>query len=56
MILSDLIFELQTIMDKFGDSDVKIANDNNDILDTWSIDRICLFKDGENQTVIIVEE
>ena len=56
MTLVDLIIELQNISDNFGDAEVKVANDYNDILDTWAIDRVCFFKDGETQTVIIVEE
>lgn len=56
MTLTDLITELQSIADKFGDCDVQVANDNNNILDTWGVDRICFFKDREFQTVIIVEE
>ena len=55
MILSDLIFELQNMMDKFGDCHVEIANDTN-ILDGWDVDRVCFFKDGETQKVIIVED
>lgn len=56
MTLTDLITELQNIADKFGDCDVQIANSNNDILATWGIDRVCFFKDGAFQMVIIVEE
>lgn len=57
MTLCDLITELQNIADRFGDCDVQIANNSDDILgSTWGINRICLFKDGEYQTVIIIEE
>lgn len=56
MKLSNLIFELQSIADKFGDCEVQIANDDDNILDAWEIDRVCFFKDGENQTAIIVEQ
>ena len=56
MKLFDLITELQNISDNFGDAEVEVANDCDDILDTWTIDRVCFFKDGEIQTVIIVEK
>lgn len=56
MKLSDLIFELQSMMDKFGDSNVEVANDDCDVLETWDISRVCFFKDGEIQKVIIVEQ
>lgn len=56
MTLYDLIVELQNMADKFGDAEVQVANDSDCILDTWEIDRVCFFKDGETQTVIIVEE
>ena len=56
MTLTDLITKLQNIADKFGDCEVKVANDCECVLDTWNIDRICFFQDGETQTVIIVEE
>lgn len=56
MTLTELITELQSMADRFGDCDVEIANESNDILSTWGIDRVCFFKDGETQTVIIVEE
>lgn len=56
MTLANLITELQNIADKFGDCDVQVASDNNNILDTWGVDRICFFKDGETQIAIIVEE
>ena len=56
MKLNDLIFELQTIQDKYGDCLVQVANDRTSILDAWEIDRVCFFKDGESQIAIIVEE
>ena len=56
MTLCDLITALQNMADKFGDCSVQIANDRTSILDAWDIDRVCFFKDGEYQTVIIVEE
>lgn len=56
MTLIELITELQNIADRFGDCDVQIANNNDNILDTWGVDRVCFFKDREFQTVIIVEE
>lgn len=56
MTLTDLITELQNMADKFGDCSVQVANDCTSILDGWEIDRVCFFKDGEHQTVIIVEE
>lgn len=56
MKLTDLINELQNIQDKYGDCAVAVANDCSSILDTWEIDRVCFFKDGDNQTAIIVEE
>lgn len=55
MTLTDLITELQNIADKFGDAEVEVANDSDYILDTWGINRVCFFKDGETQSVIIVE-
>ena len=54
MKLSDLIFELQSMYDKFGDCSIGVADDC-DILDTYNVNRICFFKDGEEQIVIIVE-
>lgn len=56
MTLTNLITELQNIADKFGDCSVQIANDRTSILDGWDIDRVCFFKDGEQQIAIIVEE
>lgn len=56
MTLTELITELQSIADRFGDCDVQVANDRDDVLDGYEIDRVCLFKDGQYQTVIIVEE
>ena len=56
MKLCHLVQELQTMNDKYGECEVEIANDNNDILDSYTIDRICFFKDGENQRVIIIEQ
>lgn len=56
MTLTELITELQNIEDRFGDAEVGIAHDSAYILDTWTIDRVCFFKDGETQTVIIVED
>lgn len=56
MQLADLINELQTMHDKYGDCTVAIANDRTSVLDLWYIDRVCFFKDGEEQTVIIVED
>lgn len=56
MTLCDLITELQNMVDKFGDCSIQIANDRTSILDAWEIDRVCFFKDGEYQTVIIVED
>lgn len=56
MTLTDLITELQSIADRFGDCSVQVANDNTSILDAWEIDRVCFFKDGETQIAIIVEE
>ena len=38
----------------FGMTVLEFLDD--DILDTWSIDRVCFFKDGKSQTAIIVEE
>lgn len=35
MTLIELITELQNIADRFGDCDVQIANNNDNILDTW---------------------
>lgn len=55
MTLTNLITELQGIADRFGDCDVHIANTDTNILVGYAIDRICFFKDGEQQTVIIVE-
>ena len=55
MELHDLIYELQSIQDKYGDCVVEVANDNTSILDTWSIDRVCFFKDGGLQLAIIVK-
>ena len=55
MMLAELIFELQSIQDRYGDCFVEIANDSTAILDTWGIDRVCFFKDGETQMAIIVE-
>lgn len=54
MKLSELIFELQSMYDSYGESDVEVA-DSNDVLDSYLIDRICFFKSGEEQRVIIVE-
>lgn len=56
MMLTDLITELQSMADRFGDCNVQVANDNTSVLDGWEIDRVCFFKDGEQQIVIIVEE
>lgn len=56
MKLAELIYELQTMQDKFGDCYVLIANDKTNVLDGWAIDRVCFFKDGESQIAIIVEE
>ena len=56
MELGKLIFELQSIYDKQGDCFVQVANDGSAILDSWDIDRVCFFKDGETQIAIIVEE
>lgn len=56
MKLCDLINELQTIQDKYGDCFVAVANDRTSILDNWEIDRVCFFQDGESQYAIIVEE
>ena len=56
MTLTNLITELQNIADRFGDCSVQVANDRTSILDGWEIDRVCFFKDGEEQTVIIVED
>lgn len=56
MKLCDLICDLQTIQDKYGDCYVVVANDNTSILDNWDIDRVCFFQDGETQIAIIVEE
>lgn len=56
MLLIELIHELQSIQDKYGDCYVTVANDNTSILDNWDIDRVCFFQDGEIQTAIIVEE
>ena len=56
MTVYDLIVELQSIADRFGDCDVQVANDRTSILDGWDIDRVCFFKDGEQQIAIIVEE
>jgi hypothetical protein len=43
MKLCNLITELQSIADRFGDCDVQIANDRTSILDGWDIDRVCFF-------------
>ena len=56
MQLSDLIVKLQNIQDEYGDCIVEIANDCTSVLDTWGIDRVCFFKDGDIQLAIIVEE
>lgn len=56
MKLRDLIHELQSIDDKYGECTVQVANDRTSILDSWEIDRVCFFKDGDNQIAIIVEE
>lgn len=56
MRVYDLIWQLQNIADKFGDCEVGIANDKNDILDVFEVDRVCFFKDGEEQVAIIVED
>lgn len=56
MKLADLIHELQTIQDKYGDCFVQVANDRTSVLDGWEIDRVCFFQDGECQYAIIVEE
>lgn len=54
MKLHELINWLQEMEDKFGESDVEFAHDDS-ILDTWQLGRVCFFKDGEEQRVIIVE-
>ena len=56
MKLCELIQALQIMDDKYGECEVEVANDNDCILDSYVIDRICFFKDGENQRVIIVEK
>lgn len=56
MTLTELITELQSIADRFGDCSVQVANDRTSVLDGWEIDRVCFFKDGEHQIAIIVEE
>ena len=56
MKISDLISELQAIEDRQGESIVVIASDSNEVLDTWEIDRVCFFKDGECQETILVVE
>lgn len=55
MKLHDLINQLQEMQDKYGGGEVEVAYDSN-ILDSWQIDRICFFKDGEEQRIIIVEK
>ena len=54
MKLSELIYELQSINDNCGESDVEVASSDH-ILDSYEIDRVCFFKSGEEQRVIIVE-
>ena len=56
MKLYEVINQLQEIQDKFGESEVEVAHDETTVLDTWGINRICFFKDGEKQTVIIIED
>lgn len=55
MSLTELIEQLQTMEDRYGECEVQIANDSDYILDSCVIDRVCFFKDGEKQRVIIVE-
>lgn len=60
MKLNDLICKLQSINDKhcygFEDCIVEVANGDSNILDTWQLDRVCFFEDGDNKTVILVTE
>ena len=56
MRLYELITELQSMYDKYGDSYIEVAHSHKDILDGWEIDRVCFFKDGDDQTVIILEK
>lgn len=56
MTLRELITELQSIQDKYGECLVEIANDGDNILDTWVVDRVCFFRDGNTQIAIIVED
>lgn len=56
MKLCDLISKLQEIQDKFGECYVQVANDKDDVLDAYDINRVCFFKDEETQIAIIVEE
>lgn len=56
MKLCDLIHELQSIQDRYGDCFVQVANDRTSVLDVWGIDRVCFFKDGDTKIAIIVEE
>lgn len=61
MKLNDLIGKLQNINDRYcysggEDCEVEIANGDCDILDTWSLIRICFFEDEGNKTVILVTE
>ena len=55
MQLANLIHELQSIQDKYGDCYVQVANDRTNVLDGWEINRVCFFQDGEDQYAIIVE-
>lgn len=56
MYLRELIDKLQSIQDRYGECLVEIANNTDNILDTWTIDRVCFFQDGSEQIAIIVED
>lgn len=56
MKLYEFIQALQTMCDMYGECEVEVANYSDQILDSDVIDRICFFKDGESQRVIIVEQ
>ena len=53
--LRKLIDELQEYYDKNGDCAVETAYKDS-ILDSWCLDRVCFFKDGDQQTIILVME
>ena len=56
MKLYELIQELQTMGDNYGECQVEIAHDSENILDSFEIGKVCFFKDGDIQRAIIVEQ